>query len=354
MSQDVEKLCRRYRLNYVETADLRLRRRRCGKGFAYIDADGGPIRDKLTKARIKQLAIPPAWTGVCIAEDERAHIQAVGRDAEGRLQYRYHTDWDKARSETKAQRLLRLGTVLPRLRGAVRKALSGPELTRTKVIAAVVRLIDRALLRPGYEEYAEARGSRGAATLLKSDVSVQGNKVLIEFEGKGGKPVKRELKDKLLAPVVKKLSSLKGRRLFSAPDGSGQQRPVTAREVNAFIAEASGADVTAKDFRTFRASAEALATLTENNGHETEKLRKQAIIEAADKASEILVNTRTVARSSYIHASVIKAYESGKLETSLFRGRLRSGLNRIESALMRFLERKSGQPRQRLPIQPPE
>jgi DNA topoisomerase I len=335
MSQDVEKLCRRYRLNYVETADLRLRRRRCGKGFAYIDADGGPIRDKLTKARIKQLAIPPAWTGVCIAEDERAHIQAVGRDAEGRLQYRYHTDWDKARSETKAQRLLRLGTALPRLRG-------------------VVRLIDRALLRPGYEEYAEARGSRGAATLLKSDVSVQGNKVLIEFEGKGGKPVKRELKDKLLAPVVKKLSSLKGRRLFSAPDGSGQQRPVTAREVNAFIAEASGADVTAKDFRTFRASAEALATLTENNGHETEKLRKQAIIEAADKASEILVNTRTVARSSYIHASVIKAYESGKLETSLFRGRLRSGLNRIESALMRFLERKSGQPRQRLPIQPPE
>jgi DNA topoisomerase I len=343
MPQHVEKLCRRYGLNYVETADLRLHRRRCGKGFAYIDADGGPIRDKAAKARIKQLAIPPAWTDVCIAGNEHAHIQAVGRDAEGRLQYRYHTDWDKARSETKAQRLLRLGTVLPRLRGAVRKALSGPELTRTKVIAAVVRLIDRALLRPGYEEYAEARGSRGAATLLKSDVSVQGDKVLIEFEGKGGKPVKRELKDKLLAPVVKKLSSLKGRRLFSAPDGSGQQRPVTAREVNAFISEASGADVTAKDFRTFRASAEALATLTENNG--PEKLRKQAIIEAADKASEILVNTRTVARSSYIHASVIKAYESGKLETSLFRGRLRSGLNRIESALMRFLERKSGQPR---------
>jgi DNA topoisomerase-1 len=171
-----------------------------------------------SKARIKQLAIPPAWTEVCIAEDERAHIQAVGRDAEGRLQYRYHPDWDKARSETKAQRLRRLGTALPRLRNAVRKSLSGPELTRTKVIAAVVRLIDRALLRPGYEEYAEARGSRGAATLLKSDVSVQGDKVLIEFVGKGGKPVKRELKDKLLAPVVKKLSSLKGRRLFSAAD----------------------------------------------------------------------------------------------------------------------------------------
>jgi DNA topoisomerase I len=317
-----------------------LRRRRCGKGFAYVDGEGRTIRDKAVKARVKQLAIPPAWTDVCISEDERAHIQAVGRDTEGRLQYRYHPDWDKARSETKAQRLLRLGLALPRLRDAVRKALSGPELTRTKIIAAVVRLIDRALLRPGYEEYAKGSGARGASTLLKTDVAVQGDKVVVEFEGKGGKPVKRELQDRMLAGVVKKLSSLKGRRLFSATDESGQERPITAREVNAFLAEASGSDVTAKDFRTFRASAEALAFLTENNGHE--KLRQQAIVEAADAASEILVNTRAVARSSYIHASVIKAYETGKLEASLFRGRLRSGLNRIESALMRFLERRPG------------
>jgi DNA topoisomerase I len=342
MPQDPRKLCRRHGLTYTDTSDLRVRRRRCGKGFAYVDDDGGTIRNKALRERIQRLAIPPAWTDVCIAEDDRAHIQAIGRDVEGRLQYRYHPDWDKARSETKAKRLLRLGSALPRLRSAVSKALHGPELSRTKVVAAVVRLIDRALLRPGYEEYAEARGSRGAATLLKSDVSVEGDKVLIEFEGKGGKPVKRELKDKLLAPVLKRLSNMKGPRLFSAPDESGKQRPITAREVNAFIAEASGADVTAKDFRTFRASAEALASLTENNGHETEKLRKQAIIEAADKASEILVNTRTVARSSYIHASVIKAYEGGKLEASLLRGRLRNGLNRIESALMRFLERRPG------------
>jgi len=345
VSQDAKKLCRRYGLNYVQTVDLRLRRRRCGKGFAYVDGSGRTISDKAVKTRIKRLAIPPAWSDVCIAQDARAHIQAVGRDAEKRLQYRYHTDWDKARSETKAQRLRRLGKALPRLRDAVRKALSNPELTRTKVIAAVVRLIDRALLRPGYDEYAEARGSRGAATLLKSDVAVEDDTIFLEFEGKGSKPVKWKLKDKPLARVLKKLSGLKGRRLFRAPDNSGEQRPVTAREVNAFIAEASGANVTAKDFRTFRASAEALALLTENNGHETVKLRKQAIIAAAAKASEILVNTRAVARSSYIHASVIKAYESYKLEASLFRGRLRSGLNRIESALMRFLERGSSQSR---------
>jgi DNA topoisomerase-1 len=339
MLQDVTKLCRRHGLTYAETADLRLRRRRCGKGFAYVDGLGRTVRDKALKARIKQLAIPHAWTDVCIAEDDRAHIQAVGRDGDRRLQYRYHPDWEKARSETKARRLLRLGSALPRLRGAVREALSARELTRTKVIAAVVRLIDRALLRPGYEEYARARGARGASTLLKSDVVIEGDKVVLEFEGKGGKQVKREVRDKLLARVVKRLSTVRGRRLFTAPGDNGRQRPITAREVNAFLAEASGTDVTAKDFRTFRASAEALAFLTENNGRESEKLRKQAVVQAADKASKILVNTRTVARSSYIHASVIKAYESGKLEASLFRGRMRHGLNKIESALMRFLER---------------
>jgi DNA topoisomerase-1 len=341
MLQDAKRLSRRYGLKYVETADLRLRRRRCGRGFGYVDGEGRAVRDKALKARIKKLAIPPAWTEVCIAEEERAHIQAVGRDAERRLQYRYHPDWEQARAETKARRLLRLGSALPRLRGSVRKALSAPSLTRDKVIAAVVRLIDRALLRPGYEEYAQERGSRGASTLLKSDVLVEGDTVMLEFEGKGGKPIKQAVRDKLLSRVAKRLSTLKGRRLFSIPDDSGRPRPITARDVNAYLAETSGIDITAKDFRTFRASAEALAFLTENNGHETEKLRKQAVVQAADKASEILVNTRSVARSSYIHPSVIKAYESGKLEASLFRGRIRTGLNKIESALMRFLERKS-------------
>ena len=338
MPQDPKKLCGRYGLTYVETADLKLRRRRCGNGFGYFNGEGQTVRDKQLKARITQLAIPPGWTEVRIAEDERAHLQAVGRDAEGRLQYRYHPDWQRARAETKGLRLLRLGSALPRLRNAVTKALSTPELTRSKVIAAVVRLIDRALLRPGNEEYAQKSGSRGAATLLKSDVVIKGNKVVFEFEGKGGKRIKREVRDRLLARVAQKLTTLGGRRLFSMPDHNGEPRPITAREVNAFIAEASGSDVTAKDFRTFRASAEALALLTEHTGHKTEKLKKQAIIQAADKASELLVNTRSVARSSYIHPSVIEAYESGKLETSLFRGRMRAGLNKIESALMRFLE----------------
>jgi DNA topoisomerase-1 len=298
------------------------------------------VRDKALKTRIKQLAIPPAWTDVRIAEDVRAHIQAVGRDAGGRLQYRYHTEWEEARAEAKSDRLLRLGLALPDLRHAVGKALSSPGLTRNKVIAAVVRLIDRALLRPGYEEYARDNGSRGASTLLKSDVIVEDDTLVLKFEGKGGKLIEREVSDRLLAGVVKVLSKSKGRRLFSLPDDTGRLRPVTAREVNAFLAEASGADVTAKDFRTFRASAEALAFLTEHNDQETKKLRKKTITQAADKASKILVNTRTVARSSYIHPSVIKAYERGRLKASLFRGRIRTGLDKVENALLRFLKRK--------------
>jgi DNA topoisomerase-1 len=341
MPNDVKALCRRNGLAYAETADLSLQRRRRGKGFAYLDSDGRAVRDKAVKSRIKRLAIPPAWTEVCIAANDRAHIQAVGRDAEGRLQYRYHPEWEMARAETKHRRLLRLGSALPGLRGAIRKALSGPDLTRKTVTAAVVRLIDRALLRPGYEEYAQARGSRGASTLLKSDVAIEGDRIVIDFEGKGGKPIKLEVTDRILARVATRLLAQKGRRLFKAPDETGRLRPITAREVNAFLAEETGAAITAKDFRTFRASAEALAFLTEHNGHTTERLKKQAIVEAADKASEILVNTRSVARSSYIHPSVIKAYERGKLDASHLGGGSRPGLTKVESALMRFLEARS-------------
>jgi DNA topoisomerase-1 len=174
MAQNPQKLCSQFGLTYVKRSALCIRRRRCGKGFRYIDAEGGTVRDKGLKQRIQSLAIPPAWTEVCIASDERAHIQAIGRDAEGRLQYRYHPEWDKARAMTKHRRLKQLGAALPKVRRAVRKALAAPGLGRDKVVAAIVRLIDRAVLRPGYEEYARREGGRGASTLLKNDVAVDG------------------------------------------------------------------------------------------------------------------------------------------------------------------------------------
>ena len=339
MVQDTQTLCRRHGLTYVESSELGLRRRRCGKGFSYLDPSGRTVRDKAVRARIKALAIPPAWTDVCIAQDGSAHIQAIGRDAEGRLQYRYHPEWEHVRSTGKERRLLRFGSALPRVRSAVKAALAGSGVTRTKVIAAVVRLIDVALLRPGYEEYAGEHAGRGAATLLKKDVEVEGDKIVVEFKGKGGKQIKQEVEDRSLARVVQKLTALRGSRLFNAPDANGTKRPITAREVNSFIAKAAGTDISAKDFRTFRASAAALASLTKRNGHESKQARAKAIVDAADEASEILANTRTVARSSYIHSSIIEAYKEGKLKETLLRGRLRNGLTKIESALMRFLER---------------
>jgi DNA topoisomerase-1 len=335
---DAKSFCRLNGLIYVETSALTISRRRYGKGFAYRDPDGRILGGKTNKARIAALAIPPAWTEVAIAEDPKAHIQAIGRDAEGRLQYRYHPDWERFRAERKGKRLQQLGAALPRLRAAVRNALSRPGWTRSKVVAAAVRLIDRALIRPGHEEYAQNGGGRGAATLLKSDVRVNGDTVTLDFTGKGGKEISREVEDKLLARVLKRLARRRGKRLFVAPDENGGERPITAREVNAFLAEAAGQPISAKDFRTFRASATALGLLAEADLPESERSRRRAVAAAADEASKLLANTRTVARSSYIHPEVIAAYESGALEPSLLRGHLRNGLSRIESALMRFLE----------------
>jgi DNA topoisomerase-1 len=329
-----EVLCRKHGLLYVEADSLGLRRRRCGRGFSYCDEAGRVVKDKAAKERIKALAIPPAWTEVRIAEEPRAHLQAIGRDAEGRLQYRYHPDWELARADTKERRLLRFGKALPKVRRAVTAALADKGFTRAKIVAAVVRLMDRALLRPGHEEYARRGGGRGAATLLKDHVDVEGDTIVLDFPAKSGKRVHRVIKDAMLARVMKELGKWRGRRLFALP---GEQSTVSAREVNAFLAEASGLPITAKDFRTFRASAGALAALSENDDDD-DKGRRKAVIEAADAASEVLANTRAVARSSYIHPKVIAAYEAGKLAPSLLKGRVRNGLNKVESALIRFLE----------------
>ena len=341
MAEDPKTLCSRFDLTYVETSDLPIRRRRCGKGFRYIGADGKTVRETSFKRRVQRLAVPPGWTDVYVAADERAHIQAVGRDTEGRLQYRYHPEWENARALTKRTRLRRLGSALPKIRSAVRKALTAPGLSREKVTAAVVRLIDRALLRPGHEEYARADGGRGASTLLKDDIRVEGDMLVLSFKGKGGKDIQRKLRDPLLAPVMRKLAGLRGKRLFRVSNGAGAKRAITARDVNEFLAEASGAEVTAKDFRTFKASATALAILAGHKAEGSSTPCKKAVIEAADEASKVLANTRAVARSSYIHPAVIKAYEAGKLETSLLKGRMRKGLDRFESALMRFLEKRA-------------
>ena len=333
MASSPRELCGRYGLTYVETSELDIGRRRCGRGFAYLDPAGHVLREKTAKKRIKSLAIPPAWTEVCIASDHKAHIQAVGRDAEGRLQYRYHPGWDSLRSDLKRHRLLKFGEALGQVRSAVTAILRKPGLARKKVVAAVVRLMDRASLRPGHEAYARSDGGRGAATLTNADIEVSGDTIRLDFQGKGGKEIRLKLKDTLLAPVLRQLNKVGGRRLFKSPQ---DDRPVTAQEVNSFISEVSGADITAKDFRTFRASAKALELLAE------EKVRdgglQKAMVRVADQVSAELVNTRSVARLSYIHPRVFEAYQSGRLTGHLLKGRISRGLNRFESALLRLLK----------------
>lgn len=335
MGPSPRELCRRYGLTYVETGELDFRRRRCGRGFTYLDASNRTLSDKKLRARINALAIPSAWTDVYIASDKRAHIQAIGRDADGRLQYRYHPDWDNLRAEIKRARLLDFGTSLGLIRKAVRSALNKPGLGRKKLLAAIVRLMDRALLRPGHESYARKDGGRGAATLTKKDVKLSGDKILLEFPGKGGKEVKFELRDPLLARALRPLMRLGGRRLFKLPN---DERPVTAQEVNRFLTDVGQTEITAKDFRTFRASASALGTLVEGGGKAGDETPTRALARAADQVSESLANTRSVARSSYIHPVVVDAYENGKLKGKLLRGQLIQGLNRFESALVRLLK----------------
>jgi len=340
MSKGLKELCEEQGLHYVETADLAIRRRRCGKGFSYLNSAGTAIRDKRVKARFRSLAIPPAWTDVCIAEDAAAHIQAIGRDAEGRLQYRYHPDWERSRAAVKERGLVRLGEALPRLRRAVQRALGTRQLTRGTVTAAVVRLIDRAHLRVGHEAYATGNGGRGAATLLKTDVDVRGETVVLDFKGKGGKTIHREFEDSALARLLRKLKQLPGKRLFKAVGQDGELQPVSASDVNRYLAKTSGQRITAKGFRTFKASAVALVFLARQEHDDTED-RRAALVEASDRASRLLLNTRAIARSSYIHPKIIRAFEAGKLTDGLLKGRVHSGLTRIEAALLRFLKRPS-------------
>lgn len=327
------------RLHKADPARFKISRRRCGKGFSYLDEKGNVIRDKALKAQFQRLVIPPAWTEVRLARKANAHIQAVGRDTAGRQQYIYHPDWEEHRTAVKERRLVQLGKALPRIRNAVRNALSTPKLTPQTVKAAVVRLIDKSLLRPGHEAYAKERGTRGAATLLKSDVTVKGGTIIVDAIGKAGKQIHKEVRDPALARVVRKLQKLPGPRLFQITDGHGGLRPITASDVNHYIADRAGANVSAKDFRTFEASAAALSQLCDEDAN-NQTQRKRALVAVADFVSDKLANTRSVARSSYIHPKVTQAFESGKLRSRILKGKTVSGLTKMESALMRFLRRR--------------
>lgn len=335
MSDDLARRARRGGLLYVEADTLCFTRRKSGRGFLYLNAKGRIIRNPRILARIRALVIPPAWADVCIAEDARAHLQAVGRDVEGRLQYRYHDDWTAVRDKVKAERLLRFGKALPKIRSQTEKDLNRRKTDRRYAAATAVRLIDRALIRSGHTGTEE--GGRGATTLLRRDVQLNGTKVFLKFTGKSGKAIEKTIHDPILLARLRKLKRIGRKRLFVFRDENNRRTRLSARDLNAYLREAAGKSVTAKDFRTFAASAMALAALCEAEPPTSDSASKRLVASVMRTTSEQLANTPAVTRSSYVHPLVVEAFESARLHPAML-GATRQGLDQAETALMRFLE----------------
>jgi len=311
----VRSLVRRLKLRHCTRDQLKISRRRAEESWTYHDAEGNEITDPVVIKRLSSLAMPPAYEDVFYAADERAHLQAVGRDAAGRLQYRYHPDWEKVREAEKAHRLSALVEVLPKIRRTVAQHLSADEPNRNFTLAAVTELISGSAIRPGNEEYLKKHGSRGAATLLKSNVRVNGdNMITLVFRGKSRQDVRKEFSSPRLAAAIQTLRGLPGRRLFQYRDDEGNVRFVTAREVNAYLREIADCKISLKDFRTLCASASVLEHLARTVPAESVRGRRKQVRDAVKLAAQELANTPAVCRRSYVHDTVVTAFEEGVLE----------------------------------------
>jgi len=307
---------REYGMTRATPAMLVLRRQRCGRGFRYVDGKGSTIKDAPTIARLKSLAMPPAYGNVRYAADPAAHLQAVGDDAAGRLQYRYHPNWLQVREALKARKLQNIARTLPVISRAVRRFLRGESGDARHAAAAVVYLVAKTALRAGSESYARERGTRGATTLLKSNVEIDGLLVRLHFRGKGARMVAREIRDRTLANTCKGLLALPGRRLFQYRGTDGGLHAVRAADVNAFLRDVSGVRVSLKDFRTLVASAGVMKALSEAQPADTQRARQALLRNAIASAAQDLANTPTVCRKSYVHEAVVAAFEHGELQPS--------------------------------------
>jgi DNA topoisomerase-1 len=310
----VQTLTRRFGLKLENRSVLSIRRLKRGKGYAFIREDGRTIRDPATLSRLKSLAVPPAYEDVLYAANPAAHLQAVGRDAAGRLQYRYHPDWEKVREIRKARRLMRLVEALPTIRRSVAQRLAGNESTRDFALAAVVELIARTAIRPGNECYARSSGTRGATTLLKSNVVVEEDCIILSFRAKGGKATRKECDARSLVRAVEILRALPGKRLFQYRDEAEEVRPVSSAQVNAFLRDISGIRISLKDFRTLMASAVVMESLARITPAASARQRRKQVLDAIRAAADELANTPAICRKSYVHATIVTAFEDGLLE----------------------------------------
>jgi DNA topoisomerase-1 len=332
------------RLRYMDDGTPGIRRQRRGKGFSYLTPDARSLRDPEILARIRSLAVPPAWTDVWISPRADGHLQATGRDARGRKQYRYHARWRQVRDETKYARMVMFGSALPRIRRRVAADLKRKGLEREKVLAAVVRLLDETLIRVGNEEYARDNNSFGLTTLRDRHVDIEGATVRFSFCGKGGKHHEVDLDDQRLARVIRRCRDIAGQELFQYLDDQGNRQIVRSEDVNAYLQEIGGDDFTAKDFRTWAGTVLAAITLRACDPCISETQGRREIVAAIKQVAERLGNTPAICRKCYVHPGILIAYQDGSLHDALERvtggRRSRTRLSADERAVLAFLRRR--------------
>ena len=292
-------------------------RQRAGKGFSYRDTDGNVIRDPDTLERIRKIVIPPAWTDVWISPWSNGHVQATGRDARGRKQYRYHARWREERGAENFGRMIAFAKVLPKIRRRAERDLAKRGLPREKVLGAVVRLLELTLIRVGNDQYARVNRSFGLTTMRDRHARIAGSSVTFRFRGKGGLMHDVGLRDRRLASIIRRCQELPGQELFQYVDGDGVVRDVTSDDVNDYIREASGGDFTAKDFRTWAGTLLAYRALRALQPQDHGTAAKKNVVQAMRVTAEKLGNTPAVARGSYVHPAVLDAYLEGSLGGAL-------------------------------------
>jgi DNA topoisomerase-1 len=303
-------------LTYVDDAQPGIRREKRGESFRYVGARGNMIKDRRTLIRIRALAIPPAWTDVWICARDDGHLQATGRDARRRKQYRYHEQWRAVRDDNKYQRLISFAKALPKIRRRVARDLRRKGLPRERVLAAVVRLLETTLIRVGNDEYAKSNGSFGLTTMRDHHARVRGAKVTFEFRGKSGIEHEIDLQDPRLARLVRQCQDLPGQELFQYFD-NGEVRDIGSSDVNDYLREISGNDFTAKDFRTWAGTALAAQALQEFEDFDSQAAAKRNITQAIERVAQRLGNTKAICRKCYVHPAVIDAYMDRTLVETL-------------------------------------
>lgn len=343
-SQKPELVAAKAGLHYVSDAKPGIQRRRHGSGFLFVTERGKQIRDTQTLDRIKALAIPPAWTDVWISPRARDHLQATGRDAKGRKQYRYHARWNETRSANKYDRLIDFAKALPRIRRRVKRDLRRRGLPREKVLAAVVNLLETSLIRVGNEEYARNNHSFGLTTMRDRHAEVHRDKIHFRFRGKSGVQGDFDLRSPKLAKIVKECQELPGQQLFQYRDSKNTVCDVDSGDVNDYLRQISGLDVSAKDFRTWAGTSLAAQALEEFEAFDSNARAKRNIVQAIERVAARLGNTKTVCRKCYVHPAILEAYLDRSLLKILQRRTEKTLRHRLklltpeEAAVLAFLE----------------